>query len=298
VPATSANLGAGFDVLGLALSLYNVFHVEQAESTTISTTGFGGDLPEDESNLFYRSFMRLYELCGQQAPHVRVRMDVNIPPGRGLGSSATAVVGGLMAANEALGRPYTKEQMLPEAVALEHGEHVDNVAPALLGGLVVNTAAQGNFVSVKVPFPASIRAVLFVPDFPMDTVQGRDLMPSTYPREDVVFSTGRVALFLAAITQGRYDLLRVAMEDRLHQPYRAKLFPGFAHLIDAALAQSAYGSCLSGGGSAVLALAGECAEEVASAMSVAAAREGIAGTSYILDIDQAGARASSEEQKE
>jgi homoserine kinase len=203
-----------------------------------------------------------------------------------------------MAANEALGRPYEKEQLLPVAVSLEHGGHADNVAPALLGGLVVNASTHSGPVSVKIDFPSSIKAALFVPDLKMDTVQGRGLMPASYPKEDVVFSTGRVALFIAAVTQGRYDLLKTAMEDRLHQPYRARLFPGFVRLIDAAIAHAAYGACLSGGGSAVLALAGDCAEEVASAMSVAASEEGIAGTSYILDIDQDGARVLPEEQQE
>jgi homoserine kinase len=103
-------------VLGLALALHNYFQVEQAETTRITTTGHGGDLPSDESNLFYRSFARLYELCGKQAPPLHVHMKVNIPPGKGLGSSATAVVGGLMAANESLGRPYSREQLLLEAV--------------------------------------------------------------------------------------------------------------------------------------------------------------------------------------
>src|SRR5206468_2904690 len=141
--------------------------------------------------------------------------------------------GGLLAANALMGTPFGNHELLAQAVELEHGKHADNVAPALLGGLVVNVLAD-RVVSLKVPFPDDLRAVLFIPDFEMDTVQGRALMPAQYSKADVLFSTSRVALFLAALSEGRYDLLRVAMEDRLHQPYRAQIFPLFPSLIEAA----------------------------------------------------------------
>ena len=155
---------------------------------------------------------------------------------------------------------------------------------------MVNAASSEEPITLKIPFPADIRAVLFIPELAMDTVQGRGLMPSGYSREDVVFSTGRVGLFVAAITQGRYDLLRIAMEDRLHQPYRAALFPAFPALIEAAIQGGAYGASLSGGGSFVLALAGDKAGEVAEKMEQAAHAEGIEGSASVLEIDSHGAK--------
>ncbi len=237
VPATSGNMGPGFDVLGLALDLHNEFTAAPAAETRIEVDGAGGDLPRDATNLFYRAFAHLYAAVGRAAPPLHVRMRLPIPAGRGLGSSATAVVGGLLAANARLGAPFDAAGLLPHAVALEHGRHPDNVAPALFGGLVVNVLVDDAPLAVPVPVPAALRAVVYIPDFPMDTVAGRALMPACYPRADVVFNTSRVALFLAALAQERYDWLRPAMEDRLHQPYRAQLFPAMPALIAAALAR-------------------------------------------------------------
>jgi homoserine kinase len=304
VPATSANLGPGFDVLGLALDLHNVFTVAPAEETAISISGYGEGLPLDGSNLFCKAFSRLYSLAApggggnHTAPPVNVQMELRVPPGMGLGSSATAVVGGLVAANAFLGEPFDRAALLREAADLEHGGHADNVAPALMGGLVVNVLDGEQVISVSVPFPAEMRAVLFMPDFTMDTVQGRTLMPAAFPRADVVFNTSRVALFVSALNSGRYDLLRIAMQDRLHQPYRARIFPPLPDLIEAALDAGAHGACLSGGGSSVLALADSWAEpnsgrpeEIGEAMCRAGEAAGIKGEVHVLDIDRKGARA-------
>jgi homoserine kinase len=292
VPATSANLGPGFDVLGLALDLHNVFTLERADRTTVRTDGYGGDLDRGENNLFYRAFAHLFALAGEVAPPLSVRMTLNVPPGKGLGSSATAVIGGLVAANEFLGRRFGQAELLSEAIKLEHGGHADNVAPALLGGLVVNVIEAGQVISVKLPFPQELQAVVFTPDFAMDTVQGRSLMPGEYSRDDAVYNSSRVALFLSAIAEGRYDLLRVAMQDRLHQPYRARIFPLLPALVEAALGAGAHGACLSGGGSSVLALATEHAEEVAQALVETAQQAGVAGAAIVTGADQEGARAT------
>jgi homoserine kinase len=200
------------------------------------------------------------------------------------------VVGGLLAANKLLGEPYRPAQLLGEAVKLEHGRHADNVAPALLGGLVVNAAERGQFISVQVPWPEELKAVVFTPEFVMDTVKGRQLMPGGYSKADVVFSTSRVSLFLAALAQGHYELLKVAMQDKIHQPYRARIFPLFPKLIAAAQDAGAHGACLSGGGSSVLALATEHFEEIASAMRATAQEAGIEGEVRLLSADLQGAQ--------
>jgi homoserine kinase len=261
----------------------------------VEVEGDAEGMPQDATNLFCRSFAHLYEAAGKSAPPSRVRMRLGVPPGRGLGSSATAVIGGLVAANAMMGSPLANQELLARAVELEHGGHADNVAPALLGGLVANVLEGERVISVRVPFPDDLRAVLFIPDFKMDTVLGRSLMPERYSRADVVFNTSRVALFMAALAQGRYELLRVAMEDRLHQPYRAEIFPLMTGLIEAALEGGASGACLSGGGSSVLALAPGGWDRIAAAMRSVAEREGVAGVTRVLGIDNRGGRFEWEE---
>lgn len=292
VPATSANLGAGFDVLGLALDLHNVFTVTPAHTTSVSLEGYADDVPLDETNLFCRAFRHLYNSAGREAPPVHAHIQLLVPPGKGLGSSATAVVGGLVAANALMGVPFQPAELLPHAIKLEHGGHADNVAPALLGGMVVNTAAGESMISLQVPFPETLSAVVFTPDFSMDTMHGRALMPETYSKADVIFNTGRVALFLAAMQQGRYELLRTAMQDRIHQPYRLQLFPQLPVLIEAALDKGAHGACLSGGGSSVLALVTSGGWAVAEAMQQAGEASGVKGETRLLEIDRHGAFAT------
>jgi homoserine kinase len=158
-------------------------------------------------------------------------------------------------------------------------------------GPVENVVLAGDIVSLPVSVPATLQAVVFTPDFAMDTVQGRKLMPRKYTREDAVFNASRAALLPLALAHGRLDLLRVAMQDRLHQPYREQLFPAMPMLIRAALDAGAHGACLSGGGSSILALATDSLQLVGDAMARAARSAGIRGEVRVLDIDRRGARA-------
>ncbi len=297
-PATSANLGPGFDSLGLALQLYNRFEVEESGDDparpSIEVEGaLGAGLSTGPDNLFFRAFALLFERQEVDLPAVRIRMTTNIPPGCGLGSSATAVVGGLVTANEFLrlrGVALPKEELLEPAVEAEAGNHPDNVAPALLGGLVATTNTDGKIRAIKTPFPNALKAVIFTPSFPMDTVAGRKLLPASYSKADATFNTGRVALLLTALQTGRYELIGEAMQDRFHQPYRQALFPAMPAIIDAALAAGAYGACLSGGGSSLIALAGSHFREILQAMQETARAAGVEGTGFMLRADQNGAR--------
>jgi len=297
-PATSANLGPGFDSLGLALQLYNRFQVEESGGDphfpTIEVQGaLGKSLSTGADNLFFRSFALLFERRQVQLPAVRIRMFIQIPPGSGLGSSATAVVGGLMVANEFLRMQemaVSKEELLELAVEAEAGNHPDNVAPALLGGLVATTNVGGKIRAVRTPFPDALKAIIFTPSFPMDTVAGRKLLPASYSKADVTFNTGRVALLLTALQTGRYELIGEAMQDRLHQPYRQALFPAMPDIIDAAIVAGAHGASLSGGGSSLIALASSRFREVLQAMQETARAAGVEGTGAILRADQHGAR--------
>ena len=297
-PATSANLGPGFDTLGLALQLYNRFDVEIIEgdpwTPQIEVQGDLGDtLSKGPDNLFFQAFALLFQRKQADLPAVKIRMTIAIPPGCGLGSSATAVVGGLVAANELLrikGLGVPKEELLAPAVESEAGNHPDNVAPALLGGLVATTTVDGEIRAVKTRFPDALKAIIFTPSFPMDTVTGRKLLPAEYSRNDVTFNTGRVALFLTALQTGRYELIGEAMQDRLHQPYRQALFPAMPDIIQAALDAGAYGASLSGGGSSLIALASSNFQAILRAMRETARSAGVDGTGMILRADQVGAR--------
>lgn len=299
-PATSANLGPGFDSLGLALQLHNRFDVEvggdDPHFPQIEVQGeLGSDLSTGPDNLFFQALSQLFEQRNVPLPPLKICMHISIPPGCGLGSSATAVVGGLMAANELLrlqdpSLAVAKEDLLAPAVAAESGNHPDNVAPALLGGLVATTVADGEIRAVKTRFPEALKAVIFTPSFPMDTVAGRRLLPSAYPKADVTFNTGRVALLLTALQTGRYEVIGEAMQDRLHQPYRLVLFPAMPAIIDAAVAAGAYGASLSGGGSSLIALASANFQSILRSMQDTARSLGVDGRGLILSADQQGAR--------
>jgi homoserine kinase len=297
-PATSANLGPGFDTLGLALQLYNRFDVEVVEGDPLTPHidvhgSLGSGLSKGSDNLFFQAFALLFQRKQVALPAVKIRMSISIPPGCGLGSSATAVVGGLVAANELLrikGLAVEKEELLAPAVEAEAGNHPDNVAPALMGGLVATTTVDGEIRAVKTRFPDSIKAIIFTPAFPMDTVTGRKLLPANYSRDDVTFNTGRVALFLTALQTGHYELIGEAMQDRLHQPYRQALFPAMPDIIQAALDAGAHGASLSGGGSSLIALASSNHQAILRAMQETARSLGVDGSGMILRADQVGAR--------
>lgn len=288
VPATSANLGPGFDVFGLAINIHNSFTVELASKFEIISNNINCKLPENKENLFYQSFAHLFNHVGKRIPPVKITMDLRILHGRGLGSSATAVVGGLVAANYFLKNILSKEELINFAIELEKGQHPDNVMPALLGGLIVASKHESKFVHAKIPFPSDIKAVFLIPDFIMDTVAGRKLMPTYYARNDVVFNTGRIALLLAALQTKRYDLLKIAMQDKIHQPVRSKLFPLIPKLIEAANNAGALGSALSGGGSSIISLADSKFEEIGLAMQNMAKKHGVVGKIGIFDISNEG----------
>ena len=308
VPATSANLGPGFDCVALALDLRNTFEVS-IHPRAAGASGYGDcqvelapsdadqpRLPDIEmggDNLFCQAFTLLCERRHVTPPDLRVRISALIPPSRGLGSSATAVVGGLLAANTLLGQPLTTTELLELAVLCEPGGHADNVAAALLGGLVVTGASEAGIVALPLPIAEALRAVVFIPDMPMSTVAGRALLPERYSRGDLTFNLSRLALLLGALHTGRFDTLGVAMDDRVHQPYREQLFPALRPLMAAARAGGAHGACLSGGGSSVLALASRAeAPATCAALQRAAQETQTPGHCVIADISRQGARAA------
>jgi homoserine kinase len=253
VPATTANLGPGFDCLGLALTLYNRLEAHECDELRIETEGEGASsIPRDASNLAHRAMRRAYEAAGRACPGLFMRQVNAIPLAAGLGSSAAAVVGGLVAANALMGNPIDKRQLLEIAFSMEG--HPDNAAPCLFGGLTV-AVAEGCEVYYACTQPdARFCFAAMTPDFELPTKKARQALPDSYPRKDAVGNVGRAVLMYAALEQGRGDLLRAACSDALHQPYRKALIPGFDDVNACAEDAGALASFLSGAGPTVMAV--------------------------------------------
>jgi homoserine kinase len=289
VPATSANLGPGFDCLGLAISLHNDLLVTTDVPFSISITGEGVErIPRDRSNLVYRTMERFFAEVGVISPRYSLNIVNRIPLSGGLGSSSAAVVGGLLAANVIAGAPCTVTELLQIATTIEG--HPDNVAPALLGGIVIAAMASNKVITMSIPVPAGLRAVVFSPNFVMSTYDARRLLPASVPRADAVFNISRAALMVGALCTGQLQLLKVATEDQLHQPARATLYPALPRLINAAIDAGAHGAFLSGAGSAVMAFYTGQPERIASALCQTANDCGLAGRVLFCDIDPDGAQ--------
>ena len=291
VPATTANLGPGFDCLGLALNLCNKVAVRSAAARQFVVQGQGaGVLAEDESNLVWRAACHLWDKAGYPVPTLSLVMQNAIPLSRGLGSSSAAIVAGLMLANYLAGEPYERPELVAMATELEG--HPDNVAPALLGGLVVSAIDATQVLTASFPFPSDLQLVACVPDFELSTQLARQALPDSVRHQDAVFNVARVALLLAALQAGDLGLLQQAMRDRLHQPYRVKLIPGAELVKQRALAAGALATVISGAGPTLLALVepNRNAPLVGEAMQAGFAAAG-GGSSYLqLWPDLEGAR--------
>ncbi|MBI4790387.1 MAG: homoserine kinase [Chloroflexi bacterium] len=290
VPATTANLGPGFDCLGLALNWWNTIHVETiARGLRVEVDCPPGvDIPRNRHNLVVYGIDLVYRRAGCKRPPLYIHTTTHIPIGSGLGSSSAAIVGGILAANAMLGNPYSRREMVTLATRIEG--HPDNVAPALLGGLMV-AAIDGKEVTIaRFPVPRELRCVLFVPNVSLLTAKSRGVLPKRIPRADAIYNAGRVALWIAALRERRWDWLDVATQDRLHQPYRAKLVPGMYTLFEAARRAGARGVALSGAGPSVIAFTDTHAEDIGRAMERAAARIGLTGQSRVVSASARGAQ--------
>ena len=288
VPATSANLGPGFDTLGLALTLYNEVGASEAEGVSVAIEGEGATrLPRSADNVVARGVKLAYEAAGRRFTGCALECTNRVPAARGLGSSAAAWVGGLVAGNALLGSPLTKDALL--ALAARAEGHPDNVAAALFGGLTVSSASGPTVTAVSLPVPAGLRWVALIPEVTSATAQARAVLPASVPYHDAVFNVQRVALLLASLWAGRPAALAVALEDRLHEPYRLRLFPWMPEVVRAARAAGALGCVLSGAGPSLLAVVAGDDTPVAAAMEAALRRAGMAGAARRFDVDTAGA---------
>lgn len=288
VPATTANLGPGFDCLGLALDLLNTVEMIPA-IWDLSITGLGqNDLPCTRDNLVWRAALRLWKEVGINPPEVKVLLHNTIPLSRGLGSSSAAIVGGLVAANCFVPNPCSNEILLRLAAELEG--HPDNVAPALLGGFVASAQDGGTVLSRVLPLSPSLKFVVCIPDFHLSTAEARRVLPNIVPHRDAVKNVSRAVLMVQAMQRGDGELLAFACADMLHQPYRKSLIPGFDAVRESAHQAGAVAAMISGAGPTMLAIVTDGnPQRVGTAMEQAFAERNIKSAALVLKPSFAGA---------
>ncbi len=301
VPATSGNLGPGFDVLGLALSLYNELSVTvmgpsgrrpsgrrpARRPPVIHIQGEGErTLHRDSRNIIFKAIKKVFKEAGRSVPQLELTCLNRIPLGRGLGSSAAAYASGLLAANQLLGNKFKRDRILLWASQFEG--HPDDVVPAIEGGVRASFVLDHSIMNIKWPNP-SLRMVVAIPDFELPTRKARKVLPKWVPLKDAVFNIAAVAVMREAFRR-RHDWLRHILNDRLHEPYRSKLVPGFYRVKKAALASGAEGVILSGAGPTMLSFVKPSnAARVARAMERAFKQVGVKSRTMNLGIAKQGA---------
>lgn len=264
VPATTANLGPGFDCMGMALPIYNTVTIEETvlpgtgvEINVIpendSTDEFSLEhIPMDENSIIYKAVELLYNSIGQTPSELKITIHSQIPIARGLGSSASVIVGGLIAANELLGRPADEAALL--SIATEVEGHPDNVTPAIIGGLTLTASEDDGSVAYrKIEWPEEWNLTVCIPEYELATDISRSVLPKEVPMQDAVFNAQRMGMFIEAVHTKDSALMKLALKDKLHQPYRMKLVPGLEKIAERLKhEENVLGCVLSGAGPAIL----------------------------------------------
>lgn len=289
VPASSANLGPGFDALGLALDLHLFCTFEPHRELEIFVEGIdAGDIPSDGSNLIWQTALQVASSVDQVLPPISLRIENQIPIGKGLGSSAAALTAGVVIADLLLGLQWSRHQILRKAAEIEG--HPDNVSACVLGAVVASSMEpDGETHAVRVELPANYGVAAIVPDFVLSTRKARSVLPEMYSRRDAVFNIQHSALLIASLCAGNTDSFSAALQDRMHQPYRAALVPGFADMLELR-EQGLLGCALSGAGPSVLVFYERGYEGVTEAFERLFAKYGVAATTYFTAIQRSGFR--------
>ena len=287
VPATSANLGPGFDSLGLALDLWNETVVTLAIEFSVRVKGEGEEkLATGEKNLIVRAAQRLAECAGRSLPTFHADCVNQIPLSSGLGSSAAATLTGLLAGNALLGNPFLREEIL--TIASEMEGHPDNVAPALMGGLVVSTVENDKVIARQIPIVTAAAVTIVLPDFHLPTKEARAALPEKVSLKDAVHNISRAVLVTEAFRNGDMDLLGKAMTDTLHQPYRLPLIPGALSAMEAAKEAGADAVALSGAGPSLIAFSSKAEAGIGESMKRAFEAAGLAARIFNLGVSGRG----------
>lgn len=285
VPATTANMGPGYDVLGMALSQYSTFQCQEDDKISLSIKGLESEKlvnQDHEANLVVRSMNHLFKYVDKYPKGYKLEIINDIPLARGMGSSASAIVGGLLVANYLVGADLNQDEILKLATQIEG--HPDNVAPALMGNIVLSTKASGDQViyhSIK-PFD-DLTCVLFIPDYEVSTSMSRSVLPQSISMADAVHTSGHLSLMLAGFMTGNKNLIGQTMVDRLHEPYRKSLIKNFDDFKASALEAGAFAFSLSGSGSTIIAYCDhDSAPHVKRAFEEVSQKYSISGTSKII----------------
>lgn len=294
VPATTANIGSGFDVLGLSLALYNEVHFTPDPALhfpdfRLTAEGEGvNEIPEGKDNIIIQAMAQTAQKIGKALPGGTMHLVNRIPFARGLGSSSAAIVSGVYLANLILGNRLTRREMLDIAAGMEG--HPDNAAPALLGGFVISMMDKEGVRSEKVEISPKWKAIVAIPDFELLTEKARAVLPKVYVRDDTVHNVSAVSFLLAAFFQQNPEYLKLGLADRIHVPYRLPLIPGGKEVIRRAEKAGAYGVTISGSGPTMIAFGNEKnAEAVSEAMKAGFASEGRKARTEVLAFDDLGA---------
>ncbi len=288
IPATTANLGPGFDCLGLALGLRNEICITAVAQPglTIEVNGEGaGQIPTDGHNLAVRAAERVFELVGKRPSGLHIHQHNHIPISSGLGSSAAATLGGILVANALVDGGLSDQQLVELAVAMEG--HPDNVVPAYYGGLTLSVMDDTALHVEQITVPP-MQVVIVLPDFDFPTAAARATLPAQIPLRDAVFNVSRVGLVLRALERGDFAALALAMQDKIHQPYRLPLVPGMIDVFTAAREMGATAVTLSGAGPSVAAFAPTNHEAIAQAVQAAFARAGLESRFWVLPVENQG----------
>lgn len=295
IPATSANIGSGFDSVGLALTLYNeiqIFDNEDSRKIEFEIYGEGENEISKKDNMIYSAMKLVFKKLKSKPDKGYIVKCINrIPLSRGLGSSSAAIVGGLLSANYMLGNKLIIEKdILNMAVQIEG--HPDNVAPAILGGIISGVVKKNeDFKYIKIKPPKNLKAIVSIPDFYLSTEIARNILPKEIKREDAIFNISRAAMLTTALFSNRLDLLEVATEDKIHQDYRAKFIPNLQKLFKETKKAGAYSSTISGAGSSILALAKDdknIINKVSEAMRLSFEKKNVRSVIKVLNIPSKG----------
>lgn len=308
VPATTANIGPGFDCLGMALPIYNTITIEEtvlpgtgvdinviADGTSVDELALE-HIPLDENSLVYKAVEVLYNSIGQTPSELKITIKSGIPVARGLGSSASVIIGALIAANELLGKPADEPALL--SIACEIEGHPDNITPALVGGLVISSQEEdGAVVYRKLNWPEEWAVTVCVPDFELSTDIARSVLPDAVPIKDAVFNAQRMGMFVHAVNNADKELMKLALKDKLHQPYRMKLIQGLDKILDNLKhVESVLGCVLSGAGSSILVISEKNnLETIKNIVKETWADQNIKCEIKTLNVEQTGAMVVSED---
>ena len=254
IPATTANMGPGFDCIGMAFDLYNYIEFAPVEAEgycELTSGGDAGHIDLSKDNLIYKAYAAVFGYLNKPVMGIKMHFENNVPYSRGLGSSSAALIGGVKVANEVLGNPLSDRELLN--IALQFEGHPDNIAPALLGGVVISGLDDdGEVFYSKITPPDNLFCTVIIPDYPLATKKAREVLPKEFSMKDAVYNVGRMAMLVDALHTGRLEQLALAMNDKLHQPYRMSLIKGMDEIVPQAKALGALNVTISGAGPTIL----------------------------------------------